>query len=237
LASIPVPNTKANIPAAAQYAAAGRPPSAYDEVAPTPEMSAAAAALDNLRQATNGRSPSDASAEAAFAPETKLEMPASDGTPAAKPPVAKKAGPISIFVSQKEKKLFVRRGFEPIFQTPIAFDGNQPLGTHLYTATNAPADGLALHWVNVSIASPAMDPEPQARRAADLMATRTRKMPARGSAFSGSTASEALERVQVTPEIRDRIAEMITPGSSLIISDNGLGSETGRGTDFIVLTH
>jgi hypothetical protein len=31
---------------------------------------------------------------------------------------------------------------------------------------------------------------------------------------------------------------MITPGSSLIISDKGLGSETApRGTDFIVLTH
>jgi hypothetical protein len=43
--------------------------------------------------------------------------------------------------------------------------------------------------------------------------------------------------VQVTPELRDRIADMIVPGSSLIISDKGLGSETGRGTDFIVLTH
>ena len=29
---------------------------------------------------------------------------------------------------------------------------------------------------------------------------------------------------------------MITPGSSLIVSDNGIGGETGRYTDFIVLT-
>jgi hypothetical protein len=34
----------------------------------------------------------------------------------------------------------------------------------------------------------------------------------------------------------DRIAEMITPGSSLIVSDNRLSDETGEYTDFIVLT-
>jgi hypothetical protein len=28
----------------------------------------------------------------------------------------------------------------------------------------------------------------------------------------------------------------MSPGASLIISDKGLGSETGKGTDFIVLT-
>ena len=34
----------------------------------------------------------------------------------------------------------------------------------------------------------------------------------------------------------DRIAELLTPGSSLIISDEGLGRETGRYTEFIVET-
>jgi len=29
---------------------------------------------------------------------------------------------------------------------------------------------------------------------------------------------------------------LMSPGASLIISDKGLSSETGRGTDFIVLT-
>jgi len=39
-----------------------------------------------------------------------------------------------------------------------------------------------------------------------------------------------------SPEVRDAIAQMIIPGSSLIISDQGLGDETGEGTDFIVVT-
>ncbi len=29
---------------------------------------------------------------------------------------------------------------------------------------------------------------------------------------------------------------MILPGSSLIVSDQGLGEETGEGTDFVVVT-
>jgi hypothetical protein len=34
----------------------------------------------------------------------------------------------------------------------------------------------------------------------------------------------------------DRISQLIVPGSSLVISDQGLGDETGEGTDFIVVT-
>jgi hypothetical protein len=37
-------------------------------------------------------------------------------------------------------------------------------------------------------------------------------------------------------EAIDRIGEILTPGSSLIISDQGLGPETGRYTEFVVLT-
>jgi hypothetical protein len=46
----------------------------------------------------------------------------------------------------------------------------------------------------------------------------------------------ALDRIEIAPETLDRIAELLTPGASLIISDQGLGPETGRGTDFIVTT-
>ena len=34
----------------------------------------------------------------------------------------------------------------------------------------------------------------------------------------------------------DRIEQMMIPGSSLVVSDQGLGPETGEGTDFIVVT-
>jgi hypothetical protein len=35
----------------------------------------------------------------------------------------------------------------------------------------------------------------------------------------------------------EQISELLTPGSSLIISDYGISSETGPDTNFIVLTH
>jgi hypothetical protein len=51
-----------------------------------------------------------------------------------------------------------------------------------------------------------------------------------------SSAAEALDRIQFPKEAVDRIGELLIPGSSLVISDDGLGRETGRGTEFIVLT-
>ena len=147
-------------------------------------------------------------------------------------------------MSRKEKKLFVRRNFKPVYEAPIAFDGDQPLGTHVYTATNAPADGTTLHWVIVSIASanPALSPELKTHRSVATRDARSHKVlvqPAPPPAPAMSSPGEALERVQITPEVRDQIAAMITPGSSLVISDKGLGGETSPkgGTDFIVLTH
>jgi hypothetical protein len=38
-------------------------------------------------------------------------------------------------------------------------------------------------------------------------------------------------------EAVERVSEMLTPGSSLIISDQPISGETGRDTDFIILTH
>jgi hypothetical protein len=51
-----------------------------------------------------------------------------------------------------------------------------------------------------------------------------------------STAAQALDRIHLPQEAVDRIAEILTPGSSLLVSDQGASGETGRGTDFIVLT-
>jgi hypothetical protein len=50
------------------------------------------------------------------------------------------------------------------------------------------------------------------------------------------TATEALDRIQFPQEAVDRISEILIPGSSLVVSDTGISGETGKGTDFIVLT-
>jgi hypothetical protein len=243
LDKLPIPRATSNDSTSKplQQVVEAAPPSAYAEMAPTPEEIAAAAERQGTQQAAEKPAAAPTAASPAPAAQAALPPGSTVAAPAAKPAPS---GPISIFVSRKEKKLFVRRNFKPVYEAPIAFEGDQPLGTHVYTATNAPADGTTLHWVTMSIASanPALSPELKTHRSAATRDARSHKMQVRTAippVAPMATPNEALERVQITPEVRDRIAAMITPGSSLVISDNGLGGETSPkgGTDFIVLTH
>jgi hypothetical protein len=49
-------------------------------------------------------------------------------------------------------------------------------------------------------------------------------------------ASAVLDRIEIAPEVVERISEYVAAGASLIVSDHGLGHETGLYTDFIVVT-
>ncbi len=50
------------------------------------------------------------------------------------------------------------------------------------------------------------------------------------------TPQEVLARIDLPQDAVDFISQRMVPGSSLIVSDHGLGDETGEGTDFIVVT-
>jgi hypothetical protein len=135
-----------------------------------------------------------------------------------------KPGPISVFISRKEGKLFVRKGFEPVFSVPVTFEHpEQPLGTHVFTALALKDDNTTMRWNVVTI------PTAGSARKAE----KGKKVEWSGPA---SNAAEALDRVTIPPEAIEQISELMSPGASLIISDQGLGPETGTGTDFIVLT-
>ena len=140
-----------------------------------------------------------------------------------------KPGPLSVFISRKEGKLFVRKGFEPLFNVPVAFEQpDKPLGTHVFTALAVTDDNTTLRWNVVSIpggSAPVKKSDKKSEKGAKLEPT--------GPA---SNAAEALDRVTIPQDAIDRISELMSPGASLIVSDQGLGSETGVGTDFIVQT-
>ena len=54
---------------------------------------------------------------------------------------------------------------------------------------------------------------------------------------SRRSVSEALDRVTMSTKVKSQVSRLLTPGSSITISDNGLSIETGaKATDFIVLT-
>ena len=144
--------------------------------------------------------------------------------------------PISVFVSLEERKLYVRQGWKPLFETPVTFEHpERPVGTHVYTAMGMKAGGNSLRWTVVSIPS-------STKRAAEPKATNSRK-PRNDRAVKAATvvtpmpsASAALDRIVMPADAVERISELMMPGSSLIVSDNKLSDETGEYTDFIVLT-
>jgi hypothetical protein len=146
----------------------------------------------------------------------------------------KRIGQVAVFVSRKEKKIFVRQGMAPMFDMPITIqDPDQPLGLHIFTAMGATEDGAGMRWNLMTVPTDGTPmPERASRRRGREQAA---PMPV-VHLKAPSSAAEALERIEFPKEAVDRISELLIPGSSLVISDDGLGRETGRGTEFIVLT-
>jgi lipoprotein-anchoring transpeptidase ErfK/SrfK len=145
----------------------------------------------------------------------------------------KQSGEVAVFISRKEKKLFVRQGFVPLFDVPVTIENpDQPLGTHVFTAMAYTSDGAAMRWNVMS-----MPAEPARALAPKIRSKKEKAPPAKSAEFyPPQTPAQALDRIQIPQEAMDRIGEIMGPGTSLVISDEGLGRETGRGTDFIVLT-
>ena len=175
-------------------------------------------------------------APAAAAPSVAPAVTELVPTPAPAPALLKelKPGPLAMFISRKEGKLFVRKGFKPMFEMPVTIaNPEQPLGTHVFTATAYNDDRETFRWMSVSL-------PPEQRRVSRSKRSRRHHRAARNQAdapvIASGTASEALSRVEIPQDVRDRIGYLLEPGSSLTISDKGLGRYTGKGTGFIVLS-
>jgi len=140
-----------------------------------------------------------------------------------------KPGPVSVFISRKEGKLFVRKGFEPVFDVPVTFERpDQPLGTHVFTALAFNNDNTTLRWNVMSMPGGGSAPVKKAEKG--------KKVEVAVPTMPTSNATDALNRVSIPQDAIDRISRLMSPGASLIISDKGISGETGKGTDFIVLT-
>jgi hypothetical protein len=183
----------------------------------------------------------------AATPAVALDHPADAApVPAAKPTILVETGhaatqaPIAIFVSRKEKKIYVRQNFSPLFYAPVTIDHpEQAFGTHVFTAMAYLDDGSTFRWNVVSFPG---EP-PKAKRDADngrrVARHGQREEPvakALGDLPPPQTPAEALARIDIPQDAIDRISALMVPGSSLVVSDQGLGEETGEGTDFIVVT-
>ena len=140
--------------------------------------------------------------------------------------------PVSVFISRKTQRLYVRQGFQPVLESPVTIeDPDRPIGTHVFTAMER--GGADLRWSVVSLPGGHRDGEAPAR------GSRSRNVePTVTDLVAGKdlgAAKEALDRITIPPDTLDRIAAMASPRSSLIISDEALSAETGKGTEFVVI--
>jgi len=154
---------------------------------------------------------------------------------------AAKQTPISIFISRKRQRLYIRQDFEPLFDSAVAIaQPDAPLGTHVFTALEFTGpEHTILRWNVVSLPG---EPPKHLRYVEEHRDrhghVRRREIEEERSSDTPPPQGPAqvLARIEIPPEVTEAIAQMITPGSSLIISDQGLGDETGEGTDFVVVT-
>src|SRR2546422_1987067 len=143
----------------------------------------------------------------------------------------RKVAPVSVFVSRKSSKLFVRQGFTPLFDIPVRIqDPEQSLGTHVFTVMGFQNEGETLRWTVVSMPEKS-PPTPSKRRERGKQIVET--IP---PVSPPDKANAALDHIEIPQDVVERISELLTPGSSLIVSDYGISEETGRDTDFIVVT-
>jgi len=197
----------------------------------TPQAAAPAIASDQNRESA--------------APGTDPRAPAAAATPAtpadlAKVAVAKKL-PISIFISRKRQRLYIRQDFAPLFDVPVTIaQPEAAFGTHVFTALEFTGpEHATLRWDVVSLPG---EPPKRVRRVEERRdrygRVRRREIEEeRASESPPPNPAQVLARIEIAPEVNDAIAQMIGPGATLIVSDQGLGDETGEGTDFVVVTH
>jgi hypothetical protein len=146
--------------------------------------------------------------------------------------VARASEPVSVLISRKTQRLYVRQGFEPVFDSPVTItDPDRPIGTHVFTAMARTGGDSQLKWSVVSLDSGHMDvaaDEPRARM------SRASQRDIQPTAPTPDSARAALDRITIPQDALDRIPG-IAPRSSLIVTDEGPSSETGKGTDFVIV--
>ncbi|NNU67551.1 L,D-transpeptidase family protein [Rhizobium sp. WYCCWR 11152] len=123
--------------------------------------------------------------------------------------------------------IMVRQAFKPLFEAPVTIaDPGLALGTHFFTLHAVDAKAGRADWLSITLEN---------NLSRETM-KRLGIINQESSIITGKPIARSLSRITIPDETRRRIDALIAPGSTLTISDTGLGRETGEGTDFITIT-
>lgn len=122
-------------------------------------------------------------------------------------------------------QIMVRQKFKPVFEAAIGIrEPEKGLGTHFLEASHVDRFKGKVEWQSVSIDNHL--PAPTLKRLGITEPAEDRAV---------FTAEAALSRLDIPGDVRAKIEMMLSEGSSITISDSGIGPETGDGTDFITV--
>ncbi len=227
-------------PAPVAVADAAKPNAIVNDAAKSAAPPAAVTASLVSDQQTEPPAPNASTPAPATGPDDRPPIPPAGPAGLVKGASASKA-PIAIFISRKEKKIYVRQDFAPLFQAPVTIaDPDRALGTHVFTAMEFVGDDHAtLRWNVVSLPG---EPPQQRKVEREKRYERYGRGRRRTDEDEKLTVdpppppAEVLARIEIPQAAIDFISQLIVPGSTLIVSDHGLGDETGEGTNFVVVT-
>jgi hypothetical protein len=116
-----------------------------------------------------------------------------------------RAWPVSMMVSLKTQRIYVRQGFEPVLEMPAVIkDPEKPIGTYAFYATETAQGDRG--WLSVALTK-----------------------------NSKSDGAAVLDRIEIPREVTEKLASSTWLGSALIVSDEAPYKETAAGTDFLVV--
>ncbi len=207
---------------------------APDKVAQSAEAKAQALSKLNAAQIQLDTAKAEAQSKVDAAAQAHVDAKAADAILSAALDAADEArlnlAPVSVFISRKTMRLYVRKANHPVYEAPVMMrDPGKPIGSFVFTALEAGPSG-AMNWNVVSMYKNATSIEPFSKEKQGSYRSRHEPEPAdvRG-------AEAALGRLTMIPDdALDYLSQVVLPSSSLIISDEGPSIETGKDTDFVV---
>ncbi len=109
----------------------------------------------------------------------------------------------------KNATIRIRRNFKDVYKADVEIlDLEAEIGTHIFTALNFEEGDVEVDWMAVS---------------------------AEGE--RGGSPTGILDRIKIPEDVQRDLARMLTPGSSLTVTDRNFWRNTGPfGTDFVVVT-
>ena len=160
-----MPNPQADSPDSAKQENAKQETVKQAELAKEKAIAKVAEARTQLEAAkVQVQAKTDAAARAGD--EAKAAEAARDAAVEAAEEANRRTSPVSVFISRKTQRLYIRQGYLPVFEGPVTIrDADKPIGTFVYTALGYLNNAADVRWSVVSMYKYANGAEPVAQPA------------------------------------------------------------------------